>query len=171
MSKDMPMATQMLKKVTSQMTDQHPRAWASLPELMKANRCIPAPQVTKESDNESNGCKANKASNWLTQAGHGAHTFSPSSTHQGLEHLATSLMVQEPMLRRTRPASDVLLVVEGRQPKTVPAPLEHLPRKKKAARFAAGVPSDAPAKGTRSNVENLCATCTRQKPKKYANYI
>ncbi|KAG2030731.1 hypothetical protein BDR03DRAFT_1016834 [Suillus americanus] len=132
---------------------------------------IPAPQVTEGSDDESNGCKTNKASNQSTQASHGARTFSPSSTCQGLEHLATSPTVQEPILRRTRPASYVSPVVEGRQPKTVPAPLEHSLSKKKAARLAAGVPSDAPAKGTRSNAENSRATRTRQKPKKYADYI
>ncbi|KAG2032019.1 hypothetical protein BDR03DRAFT_985996 [Suillus americanus] len=44
-------------------------------------------------------------------------------------------------------------------------------RKVKAAKVATSVPLDPPAKGTRSNSETLRTTRTRQKPKRYNDYI
>ncbi|KAG1838767.1 hypothetical protein F4604DRAFT_1941151 [Suillus subluteus] len=135
---------------------------------------ISAPQVSEASDDESSSCIT---SHWSTQASHGNRALGPNTTgrgmetHRGLEHLSESPRVQEPALRRTRAARDASLVVQERRPKNVPAPRERSPRKSKAAGLAAIVPSDAPAKGTRSNAENLRATRTRQKPKKYADYI
>ncbi|KAG1775257.1 hypothetical protein EV702DRAFT_1199576 [Suillus placidus] len=71
-------------------------------------------------------------------------------------------------LRRTRAAQDVSLVVQETQAKKVTAPRECLPRKAKSAKLAAGGPSDAPAKGTRSKADNSRAIRTREM--RYADY-
>ncbi|KAG1776913.1 hypothetical protein EV702DRAFT_1197938 [Suillus placidus] len=111
-----------------------------------------------------------------TEAGRGTRSFGPSSaqrgmeTHRGLEHLGASQKVQAQALRRTRAAQDVSLVVQETQAKKVTAPRERLPRKAKSAKLAAGGPSDAPAKGTRSKADNSHAIRTQEKPKRYADY-
>lgn len=135
---------------------------------------LPATHISDASHDES--CSRN-ASHQSPQASHGDHTIGRRTTRggmetrRGLEHLSQSPIAQQPTLRRTRAARNVSPVVQERQPKNVPAPRECLPRKTKAAGLAAGVPSDAPAKGTRSNAENSRTTRTRQKPKKYADYV
>ncbi|KAG2070122.1 hypothetical protein BDR04DRAFT_1118628 [Suillus decipiens] len=67
-------------------------------------------------------------------------------------------LAKERTLKRTRAARDVSSRVEEKQARNMPAPREQLPRKAKVAKLAAGVSSDAPAKGTRSNAETSCAT-------------
>jgi hypothetical protein len=135
---------------------------------------LPAPEVSQTSHDESSGRTASHRS---PQACHGNPTVSPRTTRRametcrGLEHLGESLTVQQLALQRTRATRDVSPVVQERRPKKVPAPREHSPRKSKAVGLAASVPSDAPAKGTRSNAENSHTTCTCQKPKKYADYV
>ncbi|KAG1854599.1 hypothetical protein F4604DRAFT_1932662 [Suillus subluteus] len=129
-----------------------------------AKTIISVPHVTEESDQS-------------TEASRVTHSFGPRSTRQGmetrrgLEHLCAPPMIQPPALMRTRAARDASPVVQEKQPENVPATREHEPRKAKSARFAPGVPSDAPAKGTRSNAGNTRMTRTRQKPKRYTDYI
>ncbi|KAG1884334.1 hypothetical protein F4604DRAFT_1919503 [Suillus subluteus] len=129
-----------------------------------AKTIISVPHVTEESDQS-------------TEASRVTRSFGPRSTRQGmetrqgLEHLCAPLMVQPPALMRTRAARDASPVVQEKQPKNVPATREHELRKAKSARFAPGVSSDAPAKETRSNAGNTRMTRTRQKPKRYTDYI
>jgi hypothetical protein len=68
--------------------------------------------------------------------------------------------VQEPTLKRTRAARDTSPIVQKNQSRNMLAPRECLLRKTKAAKLTTGVPSDAPAKGTRSNAKNSHATQT-----------
>ncbi|KAG1841514.1 hypothetical protein F4604DRAFT_1939440 [Suillus subluteus] len=136
----------------------------SFGKCARAKTIISVPYVTEESDQS-------------TKASRVTCSFGPRSTHwgmetrRGLEHLRALPMVQPPALMRTRAARDASPVVQEKQPKNVPATREHEPRKAKLARFAPGVPSDAPAKGTRSNAGNTRITCTWQKPKRYTDYI
>ncbi|KAG1855361.1 hypothetical protein DFJ58DRAFT_727565 [Suillus subalutaceus] len=109
-----------------------------------AKTIISVPHVTEESDQS-------------TEASRVACSFGPRSTRRALTW--------------TRAARDASPVVQERQPKNVPATRDRAPRKAKSARFAPGVPSDAPEKGTRSNAENTQVTRTQQKPKRYTDYI
>ncbi|KAG1776221.1 hypothetical protein EV702DRAFT_1046373 [Suillus placidus] len=169
LSDDRPIPKSLGKRVRGHEDQPMPSHHRSPPTATKTS--IPAPQVTEDSDNENNSRNAAKASHLSTHAGHHGHGFGPNSTCRGLEHLWASLTAQEPALRRTRATRDASLVVQDSRPKKMPAPRDHSPKKTKAARLAAGIPSDAPAKGTRSNAENLRATRSRQKPKRYADYV
>ncbi|KAG2741879.1 hypothetical protein P692DRAFT_201871297 [Suillus brevipes Sb2] len=145
-----------------------------------------AHQVRGESDDANNLANSSHRS---TDVGNRTRAFGPSSTRRGgatrrgddthrdgetrrgLEHIFDLPMVQEPSLMRTTAARDVSPATQAKKPRNLPAPREPSPRKAKAAKVAAALPLNPPAKGTRSNAETSHTTRTRQKPKRYNDYI
>ncbi|KAG1797935.1 hypothetical protein EV424DRAFT_1352665 [Suillus variegatus] len=124
---------------------------------------MPTRQVTKGSADESGGNTVPKAGYNASGAHHtGQHicSFGPHSTRRGMEHLATPA-VNDQSTKKTKATKDVLPVVNDRLPKKLlaardrsPAVNDQLPKKTKATRSAACSPSDAPARSTRSKIDN-----------------
>ncbi|KAG1801760.1 hypothetical protein EV424DRAFT_1351885 [Suillus variegatus] len=141
---------------------------------------MPTAQETEGSDDASVGHAAAKARYKSTRAhaGQKACGFGPHSTCQGLEHIRTSTTGRDQPPSKTGATEDASLVV-GHQPlkKTKatryvsPAVNNRSPNKTQAARSAARLLSDAPAKSTRSKVDNALGARIRHKPKRYADYV
>ncbi|KAG0692661.1 hypothetical protein DFH29DRAFT_882185 [Suillus ampliporus] len=143
---------------------------------------MPTAQVTEESQDESHDGTETRAGNQSPQAHHaGQHArgFGPHSTRCGLEHLRASTAVLDRAPKKTRATRDASPAVQDWSVKKTtratrdasPAVHNRLPKKTRVTRSVPDRLSDAPAKCTRSKVDNSLGARPWQKPKRYADYV